>query len=81
MQLVPFVWVQWLTLSLGGGGEQMAAVLPGSEEVSVVVLSSCEDSGEAGHSSLSDADSLEDRRDSSAEERRAGVWSQTRQVD
>lgn len=55
-----------VTLSLGGGGEQTAAVLPGREEVSVV-LSSWLDSGLPGHSSLSEADSLGDSRDSKAE--------------
>lgn len=59
-----------LTLSLGDDGEQIAAVLPGREDVSVAVLSSWEDSGETGHSSLSEADSLEDSRASKAEERR-----------
>lgn len=60
----------FLTLSLGDDGEQIAAVLPGREDVSVAVLSSWEDSGETGHSSLSEADSLEDSRASKAEERR-----------
>ncbi len=63
-------WPQFLTLSLGEDGEQIAAVLPGREEVSVAVLKSCDDSGETGHSSLSEADSLEDSRASKAEERR-----------
>ena len=50
----------------------MAAVLPGREEVSVVsaALSSRDDSGEVGPSSLSDDDSLEDSRASKAEDRR-----------
>lgn len=65
----------FLTLSLGGGGEQIAAVLPGREEVSVVVLSSWEESGETGPSSLSEADSLEDSIDSRAEERRP-TWTE-----
>lgn len=59
----------FLTLSLGEDGEQIAAVLPGRDEVSVAVLSSGEDSGETGHSSLSEADSLDDSRASRAEER------------
>lgn len=59
-----------LTLSLGDEGEQTAAVLPGREEVSVAVLSSWEDSGETGQSSLSEAESLAESRASKAEERR-----------
>lgn len=63
----------FLTLSLGDDGEQIAAVLPGREEVSVAVLSSWKDSGETGHISLSEADSLDDSIASKAEERRP-VW-------
>lgn len=48
--------MQFLTLSLGGGGEQTAAVLAGSEDVSVVLIS-WEDSGLQGASSLSVGDS------------------------
>lgn len=48
----------------------MAAVLPGSEDASVAALSSWEDVGETGHSSLSEAESLEDRSASKAEERK-----------
>lgn len=61
------------TLDLGEDGEQIAAVLPGREEVSVAVLSSWGDSKETGHSSLSEADSLDDSRASKAEERRP-MW-------
>lgn len=68
--LLPVVSVICLTLSLGDDGEQIAAVLPGSEEVSVAVLRSWEDSGEPGPISLSEADSLEDSRVSKVEERR-----------
>lgn len=66
----PLPGLLFLTLSLGEDGEQIAAVLPGMEEVSVAVLSSWEDSGETGHSSLSEPESLDDRRASKAEERR-----------
>lgn len=60
----------FLTLRLGEDGEQIAAVLPGREEASVAVLVSWEDSGETGHSSLSDADSLDNSIASNADERK-----------
>lgn len=62
--------LQTFTFCLGEVGEQIAAVLPGRDEVSVAVLSSCEDSGETGHSSLSEDSSLDDSKASKAEERR-----------
>ena len=59
-------------MSRGEVGEQTAAVLPGREELSVLsaVLSSRDDSGELGPSSLSDDVSLEDSKASKADERR-----------
>ena len=59
-------------MSRGEVGEQTAAVLPGREELSVLsaALSSRDDSGELGPSSLSDDVSLEDSKASKADERR-----------
>lgn len=70
---ISIVLIMLFTLSLGDDREQTAAVLPAREEVSVAVLSSCEDSGDTRHRSLSEADSLDNSRASKAEER-SPMW-------
>lgn len=56
-------------MSIGSSGEQIAVVLLGSDEVSVLLMS-CKEPAVTGHTSLSVADSFEESSDSRAEARK-----------